>query len=183
MPASGANCRFVWLPPHDQTNLTPEADEREIPQSTQAMLNPGPSIEPSDEEALAFRPRLFEVLLIFLVFFALAGDPAPHQNEPYYLCRLKHFWNPAWCAGDFYLDSADAHFTFVLAFGWLTKWLSLSATAWTGRIFVWTLLAWAWQRLSWRIVPKPFFSVLSAALWVVLTDRGESGGRMGRRRL
>ena len=98
--------------------------------------------------------RLAEVLLILLVFFALAGDPAPHQNEPYYLCRLKHFWNPSWCAGDLFLDSPDAHLTFVWTFGWLTKWLSLSATAWTGRVFVWALLAWAWQRLSWRIVPR-----------------------------
>ncbi|HEY4232100.1 MAG TPA: DUF6798 domain-containing protein [Lacipirellulaceae bacterium] len=130
----------------------------------------------SDSEQQLLWPRLFELLLILLVFFALAGDPAPHQNEPYYLCRLKHFWNLAWCAGDFYLDSADAHLMFVLAFGWITKWLSLSATAWTGRIFVWTLLAWAWQRLSWRVVPKPLFAVLSAALWVVLIDRANLAG-------
>jgi hypothetical protein len=120
--------------------------------------------------------RLCEVLLIFLVFYALAGDPAPHQNEPYYLCRLKHFWNPTWCAGDLFLDSADAHLSFVWTFGWLTKWLSLSATAWAGRVFVWGLLAWAWQRLSWRIVPKPFFAVLSAALWVVLIDQANLAG-------
>jgi hypothetical protein len=120
--------------------------------------------------------RLAELLLIFLVFFALAGDPAPHQNEPYYLCRLKHFWNPPWCAGDLFLDSPEAHLTFVWTFGWLTKWLSLSATAWAGRVFVWALLAWAWQRLSWRIVPKPFFAVLSSALWVVPVDQANLAG-------
>jgi Domain of unknown function (DUF6798) len=117
-----------------------------------------------------FWPRLGEVLLIFLVFFAIAGDPVPHQNEPYYLCRLKHFWNPAWCAGDFFLESADAPATFDWTFGWLTKWLSLAATAWVGRVFAWSLLAWAWQRLSWRVVPRLLFAVLSAALWVVLID-------------
>lgn len=120
--------------------------------------------------------QLAEVLLVLLVCYTLAGDPAPHQNEPYYLCRLKHFWNPLWCAGDLFLDSPDAHLTFVWMFGWLTKWLSLSATAWTGRVLVWALLAWAWQRLSWRIVPKPFFAVLSAALWVVLIDQGNLAG-------
>jgi hypothetical protein len=120
--------------------------------------------------------RTCEVLLIFLVFFAIAGDPAPHQNEPYYLCRLKHFWNPSWCPGDFFLTSADAHATFVWTFGWVTKLLSLTATAWTGRVFVWSLLAWAWQRLSWRIVPRPLFSVLSAAIWVVLIDRCNLAG-------
>jgi hypothetical protein len=115
-------------------------------------------------------PRLADLLLIVLVFLALGGDPAPHVNEPYYLCRLKHGWNPAWCAADFYLNSADAHLTFVVAFGWLTKLCSLSATAWIGRIVCWTLLAWAWQRLSWRVVHRPVFAVLSAALWVVLID-------------
>ena len=29
--------------------------------------------------------RVGEVLLIVLVFFVLAGDPAPHVNEPHYL--------------------------------------------------------------------------------------------------
>src|SRR3990172_7256102 len=87
--------------------------------------------------------RLWETLLIVLVFFAVAGDPVPHNNEPHYLCRLKHFWNPAWCAGDLFLESPDAHTVFVWSFGWVTKWVSLSATAWVGRVLAWTLLAWA----------------------------------------
>jgi hypothetical protein len=140
------------------------------------MMNSAAPPDSSDTGHQWPRLRMREVLLIFLVFFALAGDPAPHQNEPYYLCRLKHFWNPAWCASDFFLDSADAHLTFVWTFGWLTKWLSLPATAWAGRVFVWGLLAWAWQRLSWRVVPKPFFAVLSAAIWVVLIDQANLAG-------
>jgi hypothetical protein len=141
-----------------------------------AMPNAAITSDSSGSDQPSSRLRLGEVLLIILVFFAMAGDPTPHQNEPYYLCRLKHFWNPAWCAGDFFLESADAHATFVWTFGWITKWLSLAATAWVGRLFVWTLLAWAWQRLSWRIVPRPLFSVLSAALWVVLIDRANLAG-------
>ncbi|MGE3641703.1 MAG: hypothetical protein AB7G28_24385, partial [Pirellulales bacterium] len=43
--------------------------------------------------------RWAEVLLIFIVFFALAGEPVPHVNEPHYLGRTKHFWDPTWCAG------------------------------------------------------------------------------------
>ena len=126
-------------------------------------------------------PRLAEVLLILLMFFAPAGDPAPYQNEPYYLCRLKHAWNPAWCLGDFYLESPDAHFTFVYTFGWLTKWLTLAATAWAGRIFVWSLLAWAWQRLSWLIVLRPYYSVLSAVPLGRADRPGKPRRRMGRR--
>jgi len=119
--------------------------------------------------------RIAEVLLIALVFFVVAGDPAPHTNEPHYLCRLKHYWNPAWCAGDLFLDSPEAHLTFVWVFGWVTKW-SLAATAWTGRAAAWTLLAWAWQRLSLRIVPAPFAAVLAAALWVSLTQTAHLAG-------
>jgi hypothetical protein len=140
------------------------------------MPNAALTSDSSDSDQPSLWLRLVEVLLIILVFFAMAGDPTPHQNEPYYLCRLKHFWNPAWCAGDFFLESADAHATFVWIFGWITKWLPLAATAWVGRLFVWTLLAWAWQRLSWRIVPRQLFSVLSAALWVVLIDRANLAG-------
>jgi hypothetical protein len=140
------------------------------------MPNAALTSDSSDSDQPSLWLRLVEVLLIILVFFAMSGDPTPHQNEPYYLCRLKHFWNPAWCAGDFFLESADAHATFVWTFGWITKWLSLTATAWVGRLFVWTLLACAWQRLSWRIVSRPLFSVLSAALWVVLIDRANLAG-------
>ena len=66
-----------------------------------------------------------EVLLIVLVFFVVAGDPPPHVNEPHYLCRLKHFWNPDWCAGDLFLESTDTQVVFIWTFGWVTRWLSL----------------------------------------------------------
>jgi hypothetical protein len=120
--------------------------------------------------------RLVEWLLIVAVFFVIAGDAVPGVNEPHYLCRLKHYWCPPWGAGDLFLDSPDAHFMFVWTFGWLTNWLSLPATAWVGRLLAWGLLAGAWQRLSWRLVPVPLASVLSAALWVVLTQRAHLAG-------
>src|SRR5262245_54650634 len=115
-----------------------------------------PFLDSNAQQSIA--ARVFEAALILLVFFIFAGDMAPHVNEPHYLCRLKHYWNPGWCAGDLFLDSRDAHWFVVFAFGWVTKWLSLAATAWTGRVLVWTLLAVAWQRLSWRVVPVPFAS-------------------------
>jgi hypothetical protein len=117
-----------------------------------------------------------EVMLIVLVFFAAVGDPTPNVNEPHYLCRLKHFWNPSWCAGDLFLESNDTQVLFIWLFGWVTRWLSLSATAWLGRVVSWTLLAWAWQRLSWRIVPRPLASVLSAALFVTLNLNAHLAG-------
>jgi Domain of unknown function (DUF6798) len=140
-------------------------------------MNLRPEIVFPDADA-AQRPGLqvLEILLIVLVFFAVAGDPVPHVNESHYLCRLKHFWNPSWCTGDLFLESPEAHLTFAWVFGWATKWLSLPAFAWVGRGLAWTLLAWAWQRLSWRLVPVPLMSVLSAALWVTLTARAHLAG-------
>ncbi|MCI0334477.1 MAG: hypothetical protein L0228_14765 [Planctomycetes bacterium] len=129
----------------------------------------------TDESSTAALPQSFgrrvvEILLIVLVFFSLTGDPPPNVNEAHYLCRLKHFWNPQWCAGDLFLESQDTQVVFIWMFGWVTRWLSLAATAWLGRFVVWTLLACAWQRLSWRLVPRPFAAVLSAALFATFNE-------------
>lgn len=131
---------------------------------------------PPETPPLSWRRCLAEVALIFLVFLIFGGASAPHNNEPHYLCRLKHFWNPAWCPGDLFLDSPDAHLVFVYAFGWVTKWLSLPATAWLGRVICWLGLAWAWQRMSWRVVSTPLASVLSAGLFVALIRKGHLAG-------
>jgi Domain of unknown function (DUF6798) len=128
------------------------------------------------DEPQSVAARWCEVLLIVLVFFAIAGDLVPRINEPHYLGRLKHFWDPSWCAGDLFLQSPEAHGLFAWAFGWITRWLSLTATAWAGSVLAWTLLAWAWQRLSWRILPVPLAAVLTAALWVTLTNVANLAG-------
>jgi hypothetical protein len=120
--------------------------------------------------------RATEIVLIVLVFFIIAGDPPPHVNESHYLSRLKHYWNPSWCAGDLFLESTDTQLVFIWIFGWITRWVSLSATAWIGRLLAWTMLAWSWQRLSWRLVPAPFASVLSAALFVTLNLQAHLAG-------
>ncbi len=112
-----------------------------------------------------------EIGLIFAVFFIHAGWPVPEVNETHYLAKAKHYWNPDWCARDFFLATADAHQVFYWTCGWITRWLSLPATAWVGRIVTWGLLAWAWRRLSVAIVPLPLYSVLSAALFLAATSR------------
>lgn len=129
---------------------------------------------PNDRQTLAL--RAVEVVLIVLVFFVAAGDPPPNVNEAHYLCRLKHYWNPTWCAGDLFLESTDTQVVVIWMMGWLTRWISLAATAWIGRVLVWTLLAWAWQRLSWRLVAMPLAAVLSAALFVALNLRAHLAG-------
>ncbi len=120
--------------------------------------------------------RAVEVLLIVAVFFIATGDLPPNVNESHYLCRLKHFWDPAWCTGDLFLNSTDTQVVFIWLLGWITRFVSLTATAWIGRVVAWTLLAWTWQRLSWRIIPRPLAAVLSAALFVALNAYGNMAG-------
>ena len=113
--------------------------------------------------AVSGRQSLIEIALIFAVFFIQGAWPVPDVNEPYYLGKAIHFWNPDWLRGGFSCDSADAHQVFDLSFGWLSLFLPQVPLAWTGRIVTWLLLAWAWRRLSFAVVPRAWWSVLTAA--------------------
>ena len=117
-----------------------------------------------------------EILLILLVFAIHAGWPVPDDNEAHYLTKAKHYWTPDWGAGDFFLESADAHQTFYWVFGWLSLYLPLPALAWAGRFLTWGLLAAGWQRLSWTVIPRPWISVLSASLFAVLNEKAHMAG-------
>lgn len=108
-----------------------------------------------------------EVVWLVLMFFLFAGSAPPDVGESHYLVKAKHYWEPEWCQGDLFVESRDAHTLFYWTFGWVTKFVSLAASAWLGRIFTWLWLAWTWQRLSWAVVPKPLVSLLSAGLLLV----------------
>ena len=105
-----------------------------------------------------------------LLFFVYAGTPSPDVNEAHYLAKAKHYWDPAWCGTDLFLASADAHAAFYAVFGWPSLWVSLPVVTWLGRLLVWGLIAWGWQRLSWSILPRRYVSLLSAAWFLVLVD-------------
>ena len=36
-----------------------------------------------------------------------AGWRLPDVNEQNYLGKAKHFWQPEWCEGDFFLETAE----------------------------------------------------------------------------
>ena len=116
------------------------------------------------------------MLLILVVFFLFAGGLAPDVNEAHYLSKAKHFWNPDWCRGDHFLESDDAHAVFFWAFGWVTLYLPLPATAWLGRVLIWLLLASGWRWLSRWIIPQHGMSVLTASLFVCLMHYGHFAG-------
>ncbi|MFV1965679.1 MAG: DUF6798 domain-containing protein [Pirellulaceae bacterium] len=117
-----------------------------------------------------------EVLLIFLLFFAIGGSAAPDVNEAHYLAKARHYWDTSWCPSDFFLASVDAHTVFYWTLGWLTQFLSLTAVAWTGRTITWLLLAWSWRRLSVAVVPGPWMSLLTAGLYTGLLRWGPMAG-------
>jgi len=117
-----------------------------------------------------------EVALIFAAMWIHAGWLVPDVNEPNYLGKAKHFWQADWSAGDFFLSTVDAHHTFYWTFGWLTQWMSLSAVAVVGRAVTFGLLAIAWQRLSWAIVPRKMYSVLSVLLLLTFAGRLHMAG-------
>jgi len=120
--------------------------------------------------------RWAEMVLIFAVFAVQGAWPVPDVNEPYYLGKAFHFWNQAWGAGDFFLDSADTHAVFYFTFGWLSLCLKPAVLAWCGRLLTWALLAWSWQRLSWALVPRRWYAVLSGGVFACLMERCHMAG-------
>ena len=121
---------------------------------------------------------LAEVALVFGVFFLQGAWPVPDVNEPYYLGKAIHFWNPEAIPNDAFLNSHDTHKVFYFTFGWLSLGLSPWLLAWFGRLLSWALLAWAWRRLSFAVLPRRWFSVLTAALFVCLLERFHMAGEL-----
>ncbi len=117
-----------------------------------------------------------EISLLVCVFYLASPTPPPGVNEPHYLCRLWHASDPSYCSGDLFLDSPDAHKTFVIAFSWLTRFFSLEAVAWIGRLGTWIALAWAWRRLSWTVVPRPLYASLGGAIILSAIAEGNFAG-------
>jgi hypothetical protein len=119
---------------------------------------------------------MVEVGFIFVMFFVFAASPPPDVGEAHYLAKAKHYWDPAWCRGDMFLESKDAHGVFYWTFGWATKFVSLTAAAWIGRCATWLLLAAAWQRLSAAVAPQRLLSILTAGLMLLFLHRFHMAG-------
>ncbi|QDU57193.1 DUF6798 domain-containing protein [Aeoliella mucimassa] len=124
------------------------------------------------------RPLWFwgEIALIVAIFYVSSAAPPPGVNEPHYLCRLRHALEPQYCPNDLFLESPDAHYTFVLAFAWMTQVMSFTAAAWVGRLACWFALSWAWLRLSWTVVPRPLYASLAAAIVITAIAEGNFAG-------
>ena len=86
--------------------------------------------------------------------------------NPHYLIKAKHYWNPEFCTGDFFLDSANPHLVFYQTFGSFTRWLTLDQAAWLGRAIAALILAIGWTEMTSRICRGRWAPVWCA--WVYL---------------
>ncbi len=102
--------------------------------------------------------------------------PVPGVNEPHYLGKAKHFWNPAWCPGDLLLESANAHYMFYVMAGFWAHWFSLPALAVIGRLIGYGLLARGWQRLHESLHVRGWLSCLSLLVFLTSASWGNFSG-------
>ena len=137
-----------------------------ISKMTSLPGNHNPESVPAD--GASGKGRWLECALAAACLMLLTGGPAPGVNEAHYLVQARHYWNPGWCGGDFFLQSQDAHHVFFWTIGWLTQWLSLPAVAWIGRFAAALLLADSLVRLCWTLHRQPGTALLVVALYVTL---------------
>ena len=126
-----------------------------------------------------FRSRadlLVQWMLVFVIFALFGAWPVPDVNEPHYLIKARHTWQPTFLAGDLFVDSPAAHHVFNLTFGWLTLAMSFDSAAWTGRIVVWLLQAWGWTLLNRALVRASWAPPVSAGLFVLFNESAHMAG-------
>ena len=106
-----------------------------------------------------------EVLAILAVFAAAGAWPVPDVNETAYLTKARHFADPAWCRGDFFLETPDAHGVFYLLMGPLAAAVSLEQAAWIGRWLGWLALACGFRWATMPLLGGAWPKIIAAALF------------------
>ena len=120
-------------------------------------------------------PLIIAVWLSLLVYGAIAA-PIPAVNEPHYLTKAHHYWQPEWCANDFFLASPNAHTVFFATTGGLTQWLSFEQTAWVGRTVTMLVLAVGWIGLVSTLLPRRESPLLVCWIFLVFQSCGNLSG-------
>ncbi|MFV0446762.1 MAG: hypothetical protein ACK5Q5_24585 [Planctomycetaceae bacterium] len=120
--------------------------------------------------------RLWLVVLALFLSTSFVRAPIPAVNEPHYLGKAKHWWDPSWCAGDFFLDSSNPHLYFYIAIGWLTKLMTLPQAAAVARVLSLGLLAGGWATLSRQLFKTGVAGLAAAALFTVEMAGGNLSG-------
>jgi len=140
------------------------------------------AVETTKVSSGAPEPRsLAGILTVAAVFLSFAIDsfaryPIPAPNEPQYLSKAKHYWNPPWCHGDLLLSSSNAHLVFYQTFGLLTRWFSLETTAILGRLVGLLILAIGWTALVAALVPGRWPALWAGWIFLTLSAVGNLSG-------
>jgi hypothetical protein len=108
---------------------------------------------------------LGEVLAILLIFAAAGAWPAPDVNETAYLTKARHFADPSWGRGDFFLETPDAHGVFYLFMGPMAASLPLAQAAWIGRWLGWLALAVGFRHATMPLLTAAWPRILAAAVF------------------
>ena len=120
--------------------------------------------------------RGLEWLLVTLIFLLFASQIPPGVNEPNYLAKARHYWDPAWCPHDFFLNSADAHASFYFAFGWPLLYLPMGTYAWIGRMLTSALLAFGWIKLTSSLTQRSGMAMVGAVIMLGLNTFFQAAG-------
>ncbi len=108
------------------------------------------------------------VLWGLLILWSLLRCPIPSVNEPHYLCKARHFWDPTWCANDFFLASSNPHWVYYFTVGWMTQFLSLGTTALIARLASLLIFATGWVRMTRALLPHRMAPVLALSVFLLL---------------
>ncbi|MEN9556059.1 MAG: hypothetical protein RLZZ232_2345 [Planctomycetota bacterium] len=121
---------------------------------------------------------LWSFALTGVVFLAVTflGTPFPAVNEPHYLCKAKALVQPDWCVRDFFLQSANVHYCFLLLTGWIANFSSLAVAVILGRLVCVLLMTVGWVMLGRALGLTPLRIVLAALLFVAGTLAGSFSG-------
>ncbi|MCA8998377.1 MAG: hypothetical protein KDA80_15370 [Planctomycetaceae bacterium] len=111
-----------------------------------------------------------------LIAWSFWRVPIPGVNEPHYLTKAKHFWDPQWCAGDLFLESSNPHWVFYVTLGWLTQFASLETVAIVGRLLSLGIVAWGWQRLAYVVTGRHWAGLRALPVFLLCHVLGNWSG-------
>ena len=119
-----------------------------------------------DESAAVGAVRAAAETAVIVLLFAAAGAwPTPDVNEAHFLSKARHWMDPAWGRGDFFLESSDAHGVFYALWGPLAAAVPLESAAWIGRMLGWLAVAFGFRHAVVPLVSTSWGRVVAAAVF------------------
>ncbi|MBC8290356.1 MAG: hypothetical protein H8E37_08570, partial [Planctomycetes bacterium] len=145
-----------------------------------ALTNPALTIpaapKPVSAETGKAMARSVAMVWLSFLFFSFWQAPIPAVNEPHWLAKAKHYWQPDWCPGDFFLESSNTHRVYYHAIGALTTVFSFEVTAIIGRILGYLLLAAGWTSLCRSATGKVEAAFPATWIFLLLASIGNLSG-------